>query len=298
MLLETLIAVPLPVRETVTLPTSWVDGLRNLLLEGSFAERHEIPDATPAGVLARLHRAVRTLDPNGRVVLGSGALEALEALEQAAPRPDLGEMPEAWQQGLADGTLRFTGLTGRLEFTLGGRLLTRVRAGEPALRLVLRAVYRGILPAAEALPEVPGDPASGSKLGADPSYEADLLHSLRQRHALERLRALLLAEGDALTAALGHALADQASGPPETLGRVLVLDSLEGLEGLARGFSPAARRCIVAAGKAFSRIAPSIDAVYRLTSEGQLMVWRGQDQAFRQVDEGSVDPWREEEEAR
>jgi len=298
MLVEVLISIPLPVKKIVEVRVPWIEGLANFLLEGSWSLRQEIPDITPAGVLARLCGAVRQLDLEGRLLLGSGALEALDLVEQVEPHVDLGALPEGWQSGLSDGTLRFLGRTERLEFTLSGRLLTRVRAGEPALRLALRGAYRGLFPALADPAEAQIDASVGVKRphpeGTEirstpqtspqqmgPTYLSDLMFSLQQPDAFARLRRLLLAEGEAVVARLAEQIAPWTAGPVETWSRVLVLDHLDGLEGLVRGFTPGARRSLVAVGKAFVSLEPALDAVYRLEPNGQLKVWRGQDGLHR-----------------
>lgn len=270
MLLEIVISVPVPASSLQVPPAHWMEGLQNLLLEGHWQTRIDVPEPSSGAVLAHLYAAARSLDPSGALSLGRGGDEVLETLGHADPLPDLEELPKAWSEGLADGTLTFTGQSETLHYTLTGRYVTRVRRRMPALRLSLRAVAKAVLPQSR-LELVDGSPEW------DPGYEAALGHTFSSAQAFSDLRHHLLTEGEALVVQLEQALSPLRNGPLERLPRVLVLEDLKHLDGLLRGQGAEARRSIVALGRHFSRVQPRVAPVYRRDAEGRLSVWRGTD---------------------
>ena len=263
MLLELLLAVPFPARAPLALPTGLLDGLENFLFTGTFASQQAEVIPSAGSTLVKLLHAVRTLDPEGRCLLYADAQEPLTLLGPQAPLPDAAELPEGWQEGLSEGTLTFHGSTTALEFALTARLLDRVRPGEPALRISLRAVARALWPETAA-PSV-----------QDTRFEAELLHFFRAEHAFDQLRAHLIREGMSCAEQLEQHLQPVASAPIERLARVLVLPDPAQAEGLLRGFSPDARRSLTAVGAAFQTLRPKTQEVFHLTPAG-LEVWRGQ----------------------
>lgn len=262
MLLELLLAVALPTRPPTTLPTALLDGLENFLFTGVFASQQAEVIPASGATLVRLLQAVRALDPEGRCLLYRDAQEPLTLLESQAPLPDSAELPEGWQEGISEGMLTVHGTTSALEFSLTARLLDRVRPGEPALRVSLRAAARALWPATD-------DPSA-----PDTRFEADLQHFFQGEGVFDQLRTHLLREGTRCAVQLEQLLQPEASAPIERLARVILLPEPEQAAGLLRGFSPEARRSLAAVGQAFLALRPRTQEVFHLTPAG-LEVWRG-----------------------
>lgn len=284
MLLELLLAVPLPTLGPVALPTPLLDGLENFLFTGRFATQQAEVTVSAGAALARLLQAARALDPSGRCMLFPDAQEPLLLLEPEAPLPDLAELPEGWQKGLSEGSLTCHGRTDTLEFSLSARFLDRVSPGEPALRISMRAIARALWPEVQGIepstaPPPDAAPASDfsqpSTVGRpDPTFEEDLHHYFCEPDRMDQLRTHLLNEGERCRNILETHLQPLTDAPIERLARVLILPELERAGGLLRGFSPEARRVLHAVGQSFQILRPSTQEVYHLTSTG-LDVWRG-----------------------
>jgi hypothetical protein len=255
-LVESLVSVRWPGAEVIELPTPWAAGVRNLLLEGTWSERREITALSPGAALARLHRALKALDPDGHVVFSAGAIEPFEALATEAPFPDEDAIPDGWQRGLCDGTIRFDGRTARVRYIVRGRLSDRVAVGEPALSLVLRGVW------AELTPE-----------GDDPTFEQDVVASLAEPLAIARMRAWLLLEAEAVVAALRAAF--DPSAEFDVRSRVLLIEDGAGLDDVLAGLPAGTLRALLAVGAAFKQLRPRVGLVYVRRAEARVRAWRG-----------------------
>lgn len=266
MLLELLLAVPLPGDLQRLPPTHWLNGLHNLLLLGHWEEAVEIPSPSPAGVLARLYAALRQLDPAGQVRLLDEPSLLLEH-SQVTPAPaELEEMPTAWQQGLMDGTFSFVGRSSELVLCLNASFFTRTSRGMPALRLSVRAVAAGLLP--EKV-EQNSTPVSHE------AYVSALEQLMGTDARLRDLRTHLLTQGERLRQQLQEGLETLADGPLQARARVLVLRDPTPLQALLKGLPPEAALQLETVGRCFERIRPQIGTVYRRRKDGQLEVWRG-----------------------
>lgn len=266
MLLELLLAVPLPGDVQRLPPSHWLNGLHNLLLLGHWDEAVEIPSPSPAGVLARLYAALRQLDPAGQVRLLDEPSLLLEHTQPTPAPTELEEMPTAWQQGLMDGTFSFVGRSSALALRLNASFFTRTSRGMPALRLSVRAVAAGLLP--EPV-EQDGTPVSQA------AYVEALEQLMGTDARLRDLRTHLLTQGELLRQQLQKGLGTLAEGPLQARARVLVIRDPIALHATLKGLPPEAALQLETVGRCFERIRPQIGTVYRRRNDGQLEVWRG-----------------------
>lgn len=282
MMLELLMAVPLPLEWQTLPPAHWLEGLQNLLMAGAWRTRVGICSVDSGAVLARLYSASRKVAPFGRITAGADADVVVSSPAMSDAAPDLDRLPEGWLKGLSDGNLVLSGRTATLEFNLTARFQNRVSFGEPPLKLVLRATALAVLP--EDPPEGQATDSAASSSAWDPGYEQDLKAWFRDGSHFSLLRAHLLHEGERLAASIEAALAgDETStvsgpeGESNRLTRLLILPELNGLESMLTGFGPASRRALTGIAQEFLRRRPSLPSVFCRQPDGTLMIWRGHD---------------------
>jgi hypothetical protein len=260
LLVETWVAVPLQRTSEIVVPTGWVEGVTNWLLEGAWATTVTAARLGAGGAGARLHAILKEIDPQARVTLGDGALEPFELQGTQEPHPELGALPEPWAAGLVEGTaharLRAEGLLA----TVTGRYASRSRASVPALRLVVRGVREELLPAE----------------GPDPDYPEDLAQALERPGGPEDLRELLARAGETIGQRLAAGFADCVDEPCEVRTQVRLFERTDGLDELLRGLPDGASRHLLAVGRWCSARRRMPAEVMRRHQDGSIALWRSE----------------------
>lgn len=259
MLLEVLLALPLRSRVVAAPAPRWAEGLASWLLDGAWRPEVREAEAGAGGVLARLHRAAKGLDPGARTVAADGASEGLDTVLTAPPGDGLEAVPGPWADGLLAGVARVSLRSGPLAVALESRFAARSTGRVPPLRVVLRAVRADLLP---------GD-------GDDPTYEAELERALCRPGAFADWRDGLVLAGEPLASAVAAGFADATDGPAEHRVRVRLLERTEGSGDLLRGLPPGTARQLAAAAACFRAQRPPVE-VLRHRRDGGVELWRGE----------------------